>query len=251
MNNLQLVQKAGLDENVQARNRLRALPNEIHVRTSDVQKYYRCGENHVWALRGVSIELAYGEFVALCGSSGSGKTTLLNLLGCLDKPSAGGIHIGGRNVSQMTDRELADFRATRLGFVFQTFNLIPVLSAYENVEYPLLKNRSLSRRERNERVLDALARVGLERFVSHRPGELSGGQRQRVAIARAFVHKPQLIIADEPTANLDRKTAIGILDLMAEMNLSMGLTVVVATHDPLVVERTDRAIQIADGRLVI
>ena len=244
MSNLALVQT----EKMKNAPQLRPVATETFVRTVGVQKSYAIGDNEVFALRGVTLDLARGEFVALCGTSGSGKTTLLNLIGCLDMPTAGEIVIGGQAVNRLNDSELAHFRATQLGFVFQTFNLIPVLSAVENVEYPLLR-KNLSARQRREVALGALAKVGLEKFASHRPDELSGGQRQRVAIARAFVHGPELIIADEPTANLDSKTAAGILDLLGELNLTLGITIVVATHDPRVVERTDRTVHIVDGLL--
>jgi putative ABC transport system ATP-binding protein len=224
------------------------IPGSSHVRAINVEKRYLLGSNEVLALRGISLEVGHGEYVSLCGSSGSGKTTLLNLIGCLDVPSTGEIYISDRNISRMTDKELAGFRASQLGFVFQTFNLLPVLSAIENVEYPLIK-QSLSNKERLDKARAALARVGLEKFGTHRPDQLSGGQRQRVAIARAFVHGPELIIADEPTANLDKKTSGEILDLIGELNVSLGITVIVATHDPKVMERTRRTVQISDGHL--
>lgn len=218
------------------------------IRTVHLSKFYELGSNQVWALRDVSIELEAGDFVALVGTSGSGKTTLLNLLGCLDTPSKGEIFIGSQNVNLLSDDELAKFRGARLGFVFQNFNLLPVLSATENVEYPLI-GQKMSSAERRARALEALDSVGLSHVAHHRPNQLSGGQRQRVAIARAFVHKPELIIADEPTANLDKKTAGEILDLLGELNQLHKNTVIVATHDPLVIERTRRQVQISDGQL--
>lgn len=220
----------------------------FHVEAVDVRKSYRLGENDVWALRGVSLNLQQGEFVALCGSSGSGKTTLLNLFGCLDLPTQGKIVIGGRDISTMTDDELARFRATRLGFVFQTFNLLPTLSAAENVEYPLL-GQGLTAKARRAAALESLRLVGLEGYADRRPDQLSGGQRQRVAIARAFVRRPPLIIADEPTANLDKKTAGEVLDLIGELNVKTGNTVIIATHDPLVMQRVRRIVNISDGVL--
>ena len=222
---------------------------DVHVRVDNVHMRYRMGENDVFALRGASFELGRGEFISLCGSSGSGKTTLLNLIGCLDVPTEGEISIGERNVSRMTDDELSDFRSQQLGFVFQTFNLMPVLSAVENVEYPLLK-RKMTQAQRRERAMEVLTQVGLASHASHRPDQLSGGQRQRVAIARAFAHRPELIIADEPTANLDTKTAVEILDLISAMNRDMGVTVIIATHDPLVLTRTRRTIHIGDGKIL-
>lgn len=223
-------------------------PQEVHVRATNVEKRYWLDENEVQALHSISIELMRGEMVAFCGASGSGKTTLLNLIGCLDTTSSGEIWIAGKNVSLLSDKELAAFRAHQLGFVFQTFNLLPVLTAVENVEYPLLK-KNISSAERRKLALQALKEVGLEKFASHRPAQLSGGQRQRVAIARAIVHSPGMVIADEPTANLDKKTAVEILDLMSEMNRKKGITFVIATHDPLVMSRVGRIIPISDGHL--
>ena len=219
-----------------------------HVRAEGVSMRYQLGGNDIWALTDANLDLERGEFIALCGSSGSGKTTLLNLFGCLDLPTTGEIHIAGRNVSKMTDNELATFRSEQLGFVFQTFNLLPVLSAIENVEYPLMK-KNMSSRQRREQAMHALELVGLAKHAHHRPDQLSGGQRQRVAIARAIVHQPELIIADEPTANLDKKTAGEILDLISTLNKSMGVTVIIATHDPLVLTRTSRTVHITDGRI--
>ena len=217
-----------------------------HVEALRVSKSYILGGNEVCAVRDVSLRLDRGEFVALCGSSGSGKTTLLNLIGCIAAPSSGRIFITGREVSLLNDLELADFRASHLGFIFQTFNLLPVLTALENVEYALLRRRT-NAGERREIARAALAQVGLSKYEHHRPSQLSGGQRQRVAIARAFVRRPELIIADEPTANLDKTTAGEILDLMAQLNQSTGSTVIMATHDAMAMARAKRRIDISDG----
>ena len=214
-----------------------------------VTKEYRLGQQLVSALRGVDLTVYQGEFLALAGSSGSGKTTLLNLLGCLDTPTSGTIEVLGIKTMGASDTEAAHLRANKLGFVFQNFNLIPVLSAVENVEYPLLK-RHMTARDRRERAMQALARVGLAERMMHRPDELSGGQRQRVAIARAIVHEPALVIADEPTAALDKKTALEILDLLAELRSQMGLTVVMASHDPLALSKASRVVEVSDGMLV-
>jgi putative ABC transport system ATP-binding protein len=222
------------------------LKSQSLIQATDLKKKYVLDENEVWALNGVSVEIEKAGFVALCGSSGSGKSTLLNLLGCLDVPSAGEIVIDGFKVNEMNDRDLSAFRAAKLGFIFQTFNLLPVLSAAENVEYPLLKLK-IAKDEREERVQKALTSVGLAKFGDHRPGQLSGGQRQRVAIARAIVHQPELIIADEPTASLDKKTATEVLDLLGQLNRDLGITLVVATHDPLVMNKARRQIFICDG----
>ena len=224
-------------------------PAPVHIEAVSVSKRYRVGSEDVWALDGVSLSLGRGEFISLCGSSGSGKSTLLNLVACLDLPTEGEIFIGGRSTRSMSDDELSSFRASRLGFIFQTFNLMPVLSALENVEYPLLRS-SFSASERKELAASALESVGLYHLRAHRPDQLSGGQRQRVAIARSIVHGPELIVADEPTANLDAATAGEILDLIGRLNFKLGVTVIVATHDPNVMKRTGRSVSLADGHLV-
>lgn len=222
------------------------MTNNALIRLQEVTRRYTLDRTEVWALRGVDLTIARGEFTALCGRSGSGKTTLLNIIGCLDRPTSGGLEIGGRRIQEMSDVEQSNFRSQNLGFIFQTFNLFPVLSALENVEYPLL-NLGLKTRERRERAREALAAVGLGRHESHRPSELSGGQRQRVAIARAIVHRPSLIIADEPTANLDRATAEGILELLGQLNRQLNVTCLIATHDPMVMAVTRRQVHMSDG----
>lgn len=222
--------------------------DSLHIRAVGVEKSYELGQNTVHALRGVNLEVKRGEILALCGTSGSGKSTLLNLLGCLDQPTTGQIVFAGRAVNTLSDADLAKFRASQLGFVFQTFNLLPVLSAVENVEYPLLKNK-VPTDTRRAQALEALKLVGLENHSHHRPDQLSGGQRQRVAIARAVVHRPEIIIADEPTANLDKRTAGEILDLLVDMNKRLGVTIIIATHDPLVMSRVRRVIDISDGMI--
>jgi putative ABC transport system ATP-binding protein len=201
-------------------------------------------------LRNISLEIHKGEFMALAGPSGSGKSTLLNLIGCIDTPTSGSILIEGRDVSGNTADELADLRLNTLGFVFQTFNLLPVLSAWENVEYPMLQQRFIDRKTRQERIRQYLNIVGLERYVHHRPNELSGGQRQRVAIARALATHPGIVLADEPTANLDRKTGEGILKLMKKLNQDEGTTFIFSTHDARVMEMADRVIDLADGQIL-
>jgi len=218
------------------------------VEAVDVRKSYRLGATEVHALRGVSLKIEKAEFVALCGASGSGKTTLLNLFGCLDRPTSGKIQVAGNDVGLLSDDQLARFRATQLGFVFQTFNLLPILSALENVEYPL-RGSGLSSRDMKDMARESLQRVGLGTMADRRPDQLSGGQRQRIAIARAFVRKPALIIADEPTANLDKRTAAEILDLVGELNTHFGNTVIISTHDPRVMERVRRIVNISDGEL--
>lgn len=218
------------------------------IEVQKVSKTYWIGGNEVHAVRDVSLVIPGGDFLAICGSSGSGKTTLLNILGGLAAVTKGEVIIGDRNISKMSDEELSRFRAERLGFVFQNFNLFPVLTALENVEYALL-GVNISAGERRERAMQTLKKVGLGERSGNRPDQLSGGQRQRVAIARAFVREPQLIIADEPTANLDRHTAVEILDLMGQLNQVTGSTVIMATHDPLAISKARRRVDIADGVL--
>jgi putative ABC transport system ATP-binding protein len=217
------------------------------VGVMDVTKTYRLGALSVTALAGVSLQVAPGEFLALAGPSGSGKTTLLNLIGCLDTPTAGEIAIDGEPVTSWSAGRRADLRASKLGFVFQTFNLIPVLTAWENVEYPLLIRGR--RREVAARVSGALEQVGLADRARHRPAELSGGQQQRVAIARALVGEPSLVLADEPTANLDSATGHEIVELMRRINRERGTTFVFSTHDPRIMKAADRVLEMTDGRL--
>ncbi len=220
------------------------------VRIDNVSKRYMLGEQEVHALREVTLAIEPGVFLAVAGPSGSGKSTLLNIIGCIDTPSAGAVLIDGRDVSGRTPDELADLRARTIGFIFQTFNLLPVLSAEENVEFPLLQFRELSRAERAERVRHYLDMVGLARFAGHRPNQLSGGQRQRVAIARALATHSKVVLADEPTANLDRHTGEGILRLMKDINQKAGTTFIFSTHDKRVMNMADRLVRIDDGRLV-
>ncbi len=217
------------------------------VVVKDVTKRYRLGEQVVDALTGVSLTVEPGAFVAVAGPSGSGKTTLLNLIGCLDTPTEGEIEIEGKPVSRLRPVQRADLRARRLGFVFQTFNLIPVLSAWENVEYPLLLRPGAG--DVRARVEATLARVGLADRARHRPAQLSGGQQQRVAIARALVGDPALVLADEPTANLDGRTGREVIDLMRELNRERGTTFVFSTHDPRILAAADRVVHLVDGRL--
>lgn len=219
------------------------------VRLSSVTKSYRLGDVFVRALTDVSVDIARGDIVALAGPSGSGKTTLLNLIGCIDKPDSGRVVIDGMDVTDLPLHRLATLRLNTLGFIFQTFNLVPVLTAYENVEYPLLM-KNLTRRERDDRIRRWLAKVDIEAQAKQRPDQLSGGQRQRVAIARAMAGNPSLVLADEPTANLDSDTAARILDLLAEINQSTGCTFVFSTHDVSLIARAQRLLRIRDGRIV-
>ena len=218
------------------------------VRLTNVAKSYRLGKVDVPALAGVDLDIDRGDFLALAGPSGSGKTTLLNLIGCIDKPSGGRVVIDGVDVTALPLHRLAATRRDTLGYIFQTFNLIPVLTAYENVEYPLLL-QNMPRRERDARVRRWLEQVGLGAQSKQRPDQLSGGQRQRVAIARAMVAEPKLVLADEPTANLDQVTAAHILDLLAKLNAETGTTFVFATHDPAVMSRAQRLVRLRDGRI--
>jgi putative ABC transport system ATP-binding protein len=217
----------------------------------NVSKAYTLGEQQVQALADINLVIEDGAFLAIAGPSGSGKSTLLNLIGCIDTPSSGKILINGHDISGKTPDELSDLRARTIGFIFQTFNLFPVLSAQENVEYPLLQFKELSAAERHERVVKFLDIVGLSRFSDHRPNQLSGGQRQRVAIARALATQPKIILADEPTANLDHKTGEGILQLMKEINGKYGTTFIFSTHDPRVMTLADRLVNIEDGRIIV
>ena len=225
-------------------------PAAVIVDVQAISKEYALGKQTVTALRDISLTINKGEFMALAGPSGSGKSTLLNMIGCIDSPTAGKIFIDGQDISGKTPDALADLRLNTLGFVFQTFNLLPVLSAWENVEYPLLQQREVTKKTRQERVKHYLNVVGLDRYVHHRPNELSGGQRQRVAIARALATRPSIVLADEPTANLDHKTGEGILRLMKELNQEEGTTFIFSTHDARVMEMADRVIELADGQIM-
>jgi putative ABC transport system ATP-binding protein len=208
------------------------------------------GEQRVQALKNITFDIDDGAFLAIAGPSGSGKSTLLNLIGCIDTPSMGKILIDGTDVSGRTPDQLSDLRARTIGFIFQTFNLFPVLSAEENVEYPLLQFKELSATERRRRISTYLSIVGLSKVATHRPNQLSGGQRQRVAIARALAAQPKIILADEPTANLDHATGEGILQLMKEINGNFKTTFIFSTHDLRVMAMADRLIHMEDGQLM-
>jgi len=216
------------------------------VRIQNVKKAYRMGKVIVPALRGVSFEVKEGEFLAVFGPSGSGKSTLLHIIGCLDRPDEGKIFIDGSDVLKLSDEELAELRLRKIGFVFQFFNLLPRLTAIRNVELPLLI-AGVPEREARERAMEMLRLVGLEARVNHRPTELSGGEQQRVAIARALINNPKIVLADEPTGNLDTKSGWEIVQLMKRLNKERGQTFIVVTHDPHIAETADRILYLKDG----
>ena len=223
--------------------------SDVVVRVVEATRRYPMGKVTIEALRGVSADIERGEFLCIAGPSGSGKTTLLNLIGCLDQPTGGSVLIEGQNTTTLSRHDLALLRRRRIGFVFQTFNLIPVLSAFENVEYPLIL-KGLAAPERQRRVAQALEAVGLDGHAAHRPDELSGGQQQRVSIARALIGDPAMVLADEPTANLDSETGEAILDIMHKLNQQQQTTFVFSSHDPKVINRASRVIWLKDGRIV-
>lgn len=217
-------------------------------RVENITKVYKMGDAAVWALRGVSFEIRPGEYVAIMGPSGSGKSTLMHIIGCLDRPTSGSFFLRGRDVSTLSEDELAEVRNSDIGFVFQSFNLIPGISVLENVEMPLLYARNVLPAQRRQRAMEALELVGLKERVNHKPSEISGGQRQRVAIARALINRPAIILADEPTGNLDSNTGAEIMGLFADLN-RRGNTIVLVTHEREVAEHASRIIHIRDGRV--
>jgi len=219
---------------------------EIH----NLVKDYPLGDTIVHALRGVDLEIPQGSFMSITGPSGSGKTTLLNIIGCIDTATSGSVKVGGAETSNLPDKKLTDLRLHTIGFIFQTFNLVPVLTALENVEFPLLLQGTLSASKVREKARQFLASVGIADHEKHKPAELSGGQRQRVAIARALVTDPTLVLADEPTANLDSENGESILQLMQTMNTERGTTFVFSTHDAQVLRYARTVVEIHDGRIV-
>jgi len=222
---------------------------EWAVELNDVKKTYRTGPIEVPALRGINLQVAFGEFLAIAGPSGCGKTTLLNIIGGLDRADTGEVLVDGKNLQLLSSGDLARLRLERLGFVFQAYNLLPVLTALENAEFTLLL-QGVPTKQRKVRVEKLFAEIGLAGLENRRPGELSGGQQQRVAVARAMVSEPALILADEPTANLDSVTATALLEVMEQLNRAHGTTFVYATHDPQVMERAHRLIRLRDGQIV-
>ena len=219
------------------------------VAVEQVTRTFPLDHSAVTALNRLDLAVTAGEFLAISGPSGSGKSTLLNLIGCIDKPTSGRILIEGVDTSRLSPAQASVLRREKIGFVFQTFNLIPVFTAAENVEYPLLV-QGFSSTERRKRVIEALENVGLTARAHHRPDLLSGGERQRVAVARAIVHRPSLVLADEPTANLDTRNATQLIDLMRSLNHTLGLTFIFSTHDQRLLEHTPRIVRLTDGRII-
>ncbi len=220
------------------------------VSIREVVKEYHLGTTVVQALRGVSLEVQKGEFLSIAGPSGSGKTTLLNLIGCVDTATRGVVEVAGKDTAKLTERALTELRLNTIGFIFQSFNLVSVLTVFQNVEFPLLLQRKLSAKDRRDKVMQLLEQVGLHTHAKHRPSELSGGQRQRVAVARALVTDPLLVLADEPTANLDSATGNQIIDLMKTLNQQKGTTFIFSTHDHKVMQHANAVIRIADGKVL-
>lgn len=226
-----------------------ASPDDALIRVRDLTKNYASGETSVQALKGINLDIAKGEFLSIAGPSGSGKSTLLNLLGCIDRHDGGEITIEGEKVSALNRISLANFRRRRLGFVFQSYNLIPVLTAYENVAFAL-NLLALPEKEVRERTMAILEEVGLATMEHRLPGRLSGGQQQRVAVARALVKKPAIVLADEPTANLDSETGEAILEMMRDMNARHQTTFIFSTHDKMVMDQARRLVHLHDGKIV-
>ena len=222
--------------------------NAALIRIRDLTRVYEEGDLKVHALRGVDLDVASREFTALAGPSGSGKTTLLNIIGALDHPTEGTVEVDGTDITEMDKGDAADFRLARVGFIFQAYNLVPVLTTLENAEFTLLL-RGVAAKERRKRVKPLLERVGLGDKLDRKPHELSGGQQQRVAIVRALATEPKMVLADEPTANLDSETSADLLDLMLELNRELGITFLFSSHDPVVIERARRVVRLKDGRV--
>lgn len=219
------------------------------ISMKDVKKTYPLGKTEVLAVRGVSADIMEGDFISFAGASGSGKTTVLNMIGCVDVPSDGQVFIDGIDTRTLNDRQITQLRHQFIGFIFQSFNLIPVLDVYENIEFPLLlgKNQPMGKKEKAEWIDYLITEVGLEQWRRHKPNELSGGQRQRVAIARALVTKPKVVLADEPTANLDSRTGEAIIALMKKINQEQNTTFIFSTHDATIVDIADHIIRLKDG----
>ncbi len=226
--------------------------NNTIISLQDVHKVYPLGKTEVHAVKGVTFDITKGDFISIAGPSGSGKSTILNMIGCIDTPTEGTVIINGTRTSGMSDNDITRLRHRTLGFIFQSFNLIPVLNIYENIEFPLLLDKETkgTKEERREWIDYLIMMVGLEQWRDHRPNELSGGQRQRVAIARALVTKPLIVLADEPTANLDSATGEAIIELMKKMNKDVGTTFIFSTHDQSIVDIADHVIRLRDGLII-
>lgn len=220
------------------------------IQLVDINKKHFLGDNILHILVNINLEIQKGEFTAIVGPSGSGKSTLMNILGCLDRPTSGEYFLNGKNVATLTDDELASVRNRQVGFVFQSFNLLPRISAQENVALPLIYAGGINEKERLERAAELLDMVGLSDRMGHRPNELSGGQKQRVAIARALINNPSIIMADEPTGNLDSKSSVEIMQIFKDLNEQQGKTVIIVTHDQEIAERAKRVITVRDGVIV-
>ncbi len=219
------------------------------IELKDVWKIYKMGDVEVQALRGLSVNIKAGEFVAIMGASGSGKSTAINMIGCLDIPTKGTIHLDGHDIAKFSESDLAQVRGKKIGFIFQQFNLIPTLTALENVALPMVF-QGVSKDEREKKATEVLVMVGLQDRIEHKPTELSGGQQQRVAIARSLVNDPQVILADEPTGNLDSKTGASVMDFLIELNKNSHKTIVMVTHDRALAIRAQRVVYLMDGRAV-
>ena len=220
------------------------------VSLDSVHKIYPLGKTEVHAVKGVSFDIERGDFISIAGPSGSGKSTILNMIGCIDTPSEGDVNINGSSTNGLNDKEITNLRHETLGFIFQSFNLIPVLNVYENIEFPLLLGKQKTDKKESAEWIDTLIEeVGLQEWRNHKPNELSGGQRQRVAIARALVTKPEIVLADEPTANLDSVTSDAIIRLMKKINKDFDTTFIFSTHDPTIVEVADHIIRLRDGMI--
>jgi putative ABC transport system ATP-binding protein len=217
------------------------------ISVQNVTKDYILGKTVVKALRGVSLDIDKGEFICISGPSGCGKSTLLNLIGCLDKPTTGIVTVDGEDVGKLNKNQLSEIRNRKIGFIFQSFNLIPVLNIYENIEITFMSWKDLPKEEMKKRIVTLIEEVGLKDYINHKPGELSGGQMQRVSIARALVTNPQVVLADEPTANLDSKTSKKILEIMLDLNQKHKTTFIFSTHDPIVSEYARRKVDLMDG----
>ena len=225
------------------------MPEQI-IKLENVWKVYELGKVELIALKGISLDIDRGDFVTIMGPSGSGKSTLLNMIGCLDIPTKGTVFLGGKDISQLNENQLAQLRGKTIGFIFQEFNLFPNLTAIENVTLPMVFQGALLK-ERKEKANDLLVSVGLAKRINHQPGELSGGERQRVAIARAFANDPEVVIADEPTGNLDSVTGKKIMEVLTDFHKNRGKTIVVVTHDPQIASYSKKLINIKDGQIIV